>query len=130
MSPDSEELKERIANLTDEQLLEMISAEPGEYREEAITYAKNELKWRGVDYSAPPAKPASEQEAEDPDKVVAGVSRCLLCDGTLRPGVLMGEKELTVIFADNKEERFVKVSACTECGHIALFVDKTTDVQL
>ena len=127
MTPGSEELKERIANLTDEQLLEMISAEAGEYREEAIAYAKSELKWRGVDYSAETTKQDARQEPEiDKDGAVTG---CLICGGKLRPGVLIAEKEITIIFADNKEERFVQVNACTECGHIALAVDNATDVQ-
>ena len=46
MTPESQELKERIAHFTDEQLIEMVGAEAGEYREEAIGYAKAELEAR------------------------------------------------------------------------------------
>ena len=49
MTPELEELKAHIAQLTDEQLLEMVGAEAGEYREEALGFAKAELEKRGID---------------------------------------------------------------------------------
>jgi hypothetical protein len=42
---------------------------------------------------------------------------------------MVAEKELTIVFADNREERFVKVIACSRCGDISLAADYSTDVQ-
>jgi hypothetical protein len=125
MTPESQELKDRITRFEDEQLLEMVAAKAGEYREEAVGYAKAELDVRGVDYGVPQAAPEAE-----PDLGRHGeVPGCLVCGGKLRPGTLVGEKEITIVFLDNKEERFVRVDACTQCGLIALAVDNTEDVQ-
>jgi hypothetical protein len=130
MTPELQELKGRITQLRDEQLLEMIEAEAGEYREEAIGYAKAELEARGVDFSAFQNEVAEDQVTgplviDRPGDVTV----CLMCGGKLRPGTLVGEKEITIIFADNREERFVKVNACTQCGQISLAVDVSEDVQ-
>ena len=54
---------------------------------------------------------------------------CSGCRGPLRYGTLVGEKELTIIFADNREERFVRVSACSQCGQVSLAVDYDTTVE-
>jgi len=47
----------------------------------------------------------------------------------LRPGTLVAEKELTIIFSDNREERFVRVMACVQCGSLSLSADYDTDVE-
>ena len=46
----------------------------------------------------------------------------------MRPGTLIAEKEMTIIFTDNREERFVRVSACTQCARLSLAVDYESDV--
>jgi hypothetical protein len=125
MTPESQELQERIKQSTDEQLLEMVAAEPGEYRQEAIGFAKAELDARGVDYAPEPPETVSERDLN----ARGDIPVCLVCGGRLRPGTLVGEKEITIVFTDNKEERFVRVDACTQCGLIALAVDNSTDVQ-
>ena len=125
MTPESQELKDRITRLEDEQLLEMVAAKAGEYREEAVGYAKAELEARGIDYEVQEAAPDSEPDMDRHGEVPG----CLVCGGKLRPGTLVGEKEITIVFLDNKEERFVRVDACTQCGLIALAVDRTEDVQ-
>ena len=108
----------------DTEVSEMVAAKAGDYREEAIGYAKAELEARGVDYEAPAPPPDSEPDLDRH----AQVSGCLICGGKLRPGTLVGEKEITIVFADNKEERFVRVDACTQCGNISLAVDNSEDV--
>ena len=127
MTPESQELKDRITRLEDEQLLEMVAAKAGEYREEAVGYAKAELEARGIDV------PEGTDEAQISGPFVIdrpdGIPVCLICGGRLRPGTLVGEKEITIVFTDNREERFVKVTACTQCGQIALAVDDAEDVQ-
>jgi hypothetical protein len=130
MTPESQELKDRIGQFEDEQLLEIVAAKAGEYRDDAIGYAKAELEARGIDVAAStneaPADQVSGPFVVDRPGAVPG---CLICGGRLRPGTLVGEKEVTIVFADNKEERFVKVNACTQCGSISLAVDDAEDVQ-
>jgi hypothetical protein len=46
----------------------------------------------------------------------------------LRAATLVAEKELTVIFSDNREERFVRVMACAQCGQITLIADYENEV--
>jgi hypothetical protein len=137
MGEDYEQLKERLTKLSDEQLIDIVLAPPGEYRQDALDIAKAELKWRRVEIpEAKEPEAATEAVSQEP---VAGrfpVNRlgipgagCPNCGGPLRPGTLVAEKELTVVFPDNHEERFVKVNACTKCGQLSLAVDFETDVQ-
>ena len=136
MAKEFQELKDRLVKLSDEQLLEMVSAPPGEYRQDALDIAKAELKWRRVEI------PEAEEPAATSHPVSAdplsrlGPAReglpenvCLICGGRLRTGSLVAEKELTVVFSDNHEERFVRANACTQCGQLSLVVDFETDVQ-
>jgi hypothetical protein len=138
MAEDSQQLKERLIKLSDEQLIDIVQAEPGEYRQEAIDIAKAELKWRNVEIPEP------EEDVEpgvvvpistDPISYrsrasnVALAEVCIICGGAMRRGTLVAEKEVTIVFTDNQEERFVKVSACTQCGQVSLVVDSETDVE-
>lgn len=125
--------------LSDEQLIEMVLAPAGEYRQDALDIAKAELKWRRVEIP--------EREPEKPEAVTESVSdalllgrpgrlregpaenACLICGGSLRSGTVVAEKEVTIVFSDNHEERFIRVNACTQCGQLSLVVDFETDVQ-
>jgi hypothetical protein len=132
MSSDIEELKERISGLSDEELIEMVTVSAGDYRQEATDYAKAELTKRGIDFSA-----AAESAGESPATLEPfptspesnpNASTCAICGGELRAGTLVGEKELTIVFSDNREERFIKVNACVRCGHLSLVADFDTSV--
>jgi hypothetical protein len=133
MSDDVLELKERISKLSDDQLIDMVTGSAGDYRQEALDYAKAELKYRRVDWSQP--KPEEVQAEADPEAkseetvVAPPGANCFVCGGRLRPGTLVAEKELTVIFSDNREERFVRVMACVQCGQLSLSADYDTDVE-
>ena len=54
---------------------------------------------------------------------------CNVCGGPMRLGVLFAEQELTIVFSDNDEERFIEVSACSKCGNVQLLVDYDTNVE-
>ena len=109
----------------------------GEYRQDALDIAKAELKWRRVEIP----KPEEPEEISNPvsgDPLLGRIgsareelpeSVCLICGGRLRAGSLVAEKELTIVFSDNHEERFIRVNACTQCGQLSLVVDFATDVQ-
>src|SRR6185436_336235 len=70
MSPESEELKERICGLTDAQLLQIVTVEANAYRPEAVEFARAELAARRVDYSQPQAETAPALDL--PSAVPAG----------------------------------------------------------
>jgi len=132
MSDEIEELQDRIAALSDDELIEMVTVGARDYREEALDYARAELRKRGVDYSTVQEKDAEPPGSFEPFPTMAGgnpnASVCAICGGQLRAGSLVAEKELTIIFNDNSEERFVKVNACTRCGQLSLVADFETDV--
>jgi hypothetical protein len=131
--PESVELKERISRLSDEELLEMLTTNSGDYREEALTLARSEALARRLDLSLfAPADQETTTDTEEPAVEPEPLPRagvCFNCGGRLRYGTLVAEKELTIIFADNKEERFLRVGACRKCGQLSLTVDFETDIQ-
>lgn len=44
-------------------------------------------------------------------------------------GALYGESELTIVFHDGAEERFVQALVCVGCGVVKLAIDYDTDVE-
>ena len=44
-------LRERISNLSDEELLEMVERKAADYRKDALDYASEELKSRGISFT-------------------------------------------------------------------------------
>src|SRR5262245_17169533 len=52
MSIEPQELMKRISRLSDQDLLRVVHIEPDQYRLEAITYAKAEIKRRGITFGA------------------------------------------------------------------------------
>ena len=133
MNQELAELKERMARLSDDELLTIVTVEADQYRPEALDFAKAELKARDIDFEAHAvARPRNDDlPYEGEENVLLPGQRavnCVVCGGQMRPGVLVAEKELSIIFTDNREERFVRVNACKECGQVTLTVDYETDV--
>jgi hypothetical protein len=136
MSDELKELEERISQLSDDELIEMVTVSAHDYREEAVCFAKAELRRRDVDWSGLSAANTEDEtervvESEPPAQELPGgrSTRCLVCGGRLRPGTLVAEKELTIIFDDNREERFLRVTACVQCGLVSLVADFDTPVE-
>jgi hypothetical protein len=136
MSDNIQQLKDRLIKYSDEQLLEIVLAPPGDYRQDAIDIAKTELKWRKVEIpepDQPEEQPPEETYGPTPVErfrtVREATGGCVFCGGPVAPGTLVAEKELTVVFSDNHEERFVRAKVCTRCGQLSLVVDFETDVQ-
>ena len=127
---DTQELKQRLAALSDEELVRMVTEEAADYRKDALDFAKAELRSRGVDFSLPDDENETKSDAnESLDPLRSGRrGGCPSCGGPLRAGTLAGEKEVTIVFSDNKEERFVLVSVCSRCGLVSLAVDLETEV--
>jgi hypothetical protein len=132
---DPQELRQRISSLTDDELIAMVTHNAADYRDDALQYARAELRSRGVDFSSTAAEGTPEEESDPVDSVdplaLKGGRRgaCPSCNGPLRVGTLTAEKELTIVFADNHEERFLLVSVCSRCGLVSLAVDLETEVR-
>jgi len=132
---DLRRLKENISKLQDEQLVEMVTTAASEYRQEALDYAKAELTSRGIDWDEPVLDEEDETAALTSDagpkrsQLPAGSAGSCVCGGKLRIGTLVGEKEMTIVFNDNREERFVLVTACAQCGQVSLLVDYETELE-
>ena len=138
-----DELKLRITNLSDDQLLQMVTVDADEYRQEALDHANAELRARGIDVTKAPAEAPVGDAVDKEDTASLDPMRglqpsearhlsqgpiCLTCGGPMRPGILVAEKELSIVFTDNREERFVRVSGCSQCGQLSLTVDFENEV--
>jgi hypothetical protein len=122
------ELKDKISQMSDRELLRIVEVECADYRKEAIEFAEVELAKRSIPFEKPELV---EDEAEDADSIVPAKSAvaCGNCGGVMRSGLLFAEKELTILFSDSNEERFVQAFACTACGDVRLTVDLETEVE-
>ena len=128
MFPDDEllQLKDRISQMSDYELRQIVEVEHADYRHEAVEFAETELRKRMIPFESPEL---AEAEDED-DAGRAGINMpCENCGGAMRSGLLFTEKEVTILFPDDNEERFVQALACGECGQIRLTVDLETDVE-
>lgn len=127
MDEELSELKDRISQMSDDELLRIVEVDYDDYRKEAIQFAEEELGKRSLSFEKPAP---GAGEAEDTDSMSAeNNAPCGNCGGTMRSGLLFADKELTILFGDNNEERFVQAYACTLCGDVRLVVDLQTDVE-
>src|SRR5262249_17952108 len=128
MNEDLKRLRERMTNLSDEQLLRIVNVEYRDYRPEALEFAKAELDSRGLAYGGPKlVKPNRESrdmdypgqewdgqsdeednvESDQEDLAEFKPSFCIVCGAQTRGGYLFaGRGEMTVVLSDNNEERF------------------------
>jgi hypothetical protein len=113
--------------MSDRELLHIVEVEYADYRREALEFAQEELRKRSIPFETPELV---EDEDDDESFIPSETgARCGNCGGAMRTGLLFADKELTILFSDNNEERFVEVLACTNCGEIRLTVDLQTDVE-
>jgi hypothetical protein len=115
------ELKKRISKLPSEELLRIVNNSTEGYRAEAVIFAREELEARG-----PISFQENAGESSSSSITVEQGSRCRICGGSMRSGLLSIEKELMIIFTDNGEERYLDALACTECGEVRFAVDFET----
>lgn len=122
------ELKDRISQMSNEELLRIVEVDYDDYRIEALQFAEEELGKRTIPFERP-ARDAGG--AEDAESIASAESNapCGNCGGVMRSGLLFADKELSILFADNNEERFVQAFACTSCGDVRLVVDLETEVE-
>lgn len=122
------ELKDRISQMSDRELLRIVEVEYNDYRKEALEFAEQELQKRSVPFEK--SEP-DEDAAEDADSIdpIKNITPCRECGGVMRSGLLFADKELTMLFNDDNEERFVQAFACTACGAVRLAIDLDTEVE-
>jgi hypothetical protein len=127
MDEELSELKDRISQMSDNELLRIVEVEYDDYRKEAIEFAEAELGKRSIPFE----KPELADEAEDADSTAPAKNNvsCGNCEQVMRPGLLFADKELTILFSDSNEERFVQAFVCTACGDVRLVVDLETEVE-
>src|SRR5713101_8143331 len=92
------ELKDRISQMSDRELLQLVEVEYADYRKEAIEFAEVELRKPSIPFEKPELV---EDEDEDADSIVSARSdvACGNCGGVMRAGLLFAEKELTLLFS-------------------------------
>jgi len=125
------ELKERISQMSDSELLRIVEVDYADYRKEAIEFALAELSKRFVPFEAPDLDQIDTDDGDSAEELASATTPepCAACEGPMRNGLLFSDKELTILFPDNNEERFVQALACTRCGEVRLVVDFATDVE-
>jgi hypothetical protein len=127
-----DELADRISQMSDRELLRIVEVEYNDYRAEALEFAKAELRKRSIPFEEPvPELDEGEQESEDTDSTdpIRNIGPCPECGGVMRSGLLFADKELTMLFNDDNEERFVQAFACKACGAVRLALDLKTEVE-
>ena len=120
-------MQERIRQMSDDELIRMVCDEADQYREDVLQYAEAELAARGIELEDEPNQQADELIAGR--KLDESLLTCPGCRSRMRAGALFAQKEVTILFNDNNEERFVEVLACSNCGQVRLLVDYETDVE-
>ena len=128
------ELRDRITQMSDDELLQIVEVEYDDYREEALKFARAELEKRNIPYEEPEldeAGEAGEAESDESDSRVSAADNlhCDACGAAMRAGTLYSDKELSIFFPDKNEERFIHALACKNCGSLKLVVDFNTDVE-
>ena len=122
-------MRERIRQMSDDELIRMVCDDADQYREDVLQYAEAELAVRGIELEE------DDEPNQQPGAVIGGrkldesLLTCAVCRSRMRAGALFAQKEVTILFNDNNEERFVEVLACSNCGQVRLLVDYETDVE-
>jgi hypothetical protein len=124
MDEEYNNLKEKISQLSDGELVKMVMVEAGDYRKEALDLAHSEMKKRGID----PSRPSVQSEATA-EGAPEEMPHCSVCGGAVRAAMLMAEREVTVVFADSEEQRFLNLNVCTQCGRAEFVVDLESEVE-
>lgn len=122
------ELKDRISQMSDRELLRIVEVEYNDYRKEALEFATEELRKRSVPFEKFEPDEDAAEETDSPDPI-RNIAPCRDCGGVMRSGLLFADKELTMLFNDDNEERSVQAFACMACGAVRLAIDLETEVE-
>lgn len=132
LEDESKELQRHISSLSDEELLTIVEIESGEYREEAVEFAKTALRKRGIAFREGPVAEEDEVEEREEEYSPTEVPRtppiCTVCGGETRFGILFAGRELTFLDPEENHEMAVDAFACRRCGRVQLLLDWRTNV--
>lgn len=122
------QLQDRISQMSDQQLVRIVEVEYDDYRKEALEFAEAELQKRNVPFEKhdPSTDAGEDTESRGP---AGSTVRCGNCGSMMRSGILFADKELTMVFSDDNDERFVQAFGCTACGAVRLTLDLATEVE-
>jgi hypothetical protein len=122
-------LKERFSQMSDDELLKIVCEDFEDYHETALRYAEEELNKRGIylEDEKGNSKTVTPFAQDETDNEIGAT--CAACGGNMRVGNLFAGKEVTILFTDQSEQRFVDVLACERCGQIKMVVDYETNVE-
>lgn len=134
MNNESDELRERISQMSDGELLRIVGPDRSDYVEEAVDFAVSELRIRNIPFekqsrNTAPAPIGADETNDEPAGRAEAVPPCDVCGGPMRAGLLFADNEVTMMFQDSEEERFVRALACGNCGEVRLIVDFQTDIE-
>lgn len=132
LDDESKELQRHINSLSDEELLTIVEVEAGDFREEAVEFAKAALQERGIAFREGPVAEEDEVEEMEGDYLPAEVPRtppiCTVCGGETRFGILFTGRELTFLDPEENHEIAVEAYACRHCGRVQMLLDWETSV--
>ncbi|MFN7976090.1 MAG: hypothetical protein U0166_27785 [Acidobacteriota bacterium] len=142
---DQAAMKARMSALSDEQLLDIVQQDAGDYTDEALAAAETELTARGVvlepdrddeedagdDDARDGRSDSGEDDEREYDAAHAGAKDtsilprrpCTGCGGFARYALLASSRDLKVVFPEDDKERTVNAYACRRCGHVELVVE-------
>ncbi len=140
---EQKKLEERIRQLSDDELLDMVKVHAADYHEESLEIACQELKSRRISLKDSPDNQTEEPFIKDADptglsELAANTTfKCRYCGGKARRGSLVvgdsdgseNQMEALVQFHDIFEQRYCFVLVCTGCGRAELAVDFMTPVK-
>src|SRR5713101_5746219 len=98
MDDELSELKDRISQMSDDQLLRIVEVEYADYRKEAIEFVEAELAKRSMPFQKRSHEQIDSDEDEETDSVISATinAPCENCGGAMRSGSLFADKELTL----------------------------------
>src|SRR5215216_158111 len=82
MDEELKELKDRISQMSDDELLQIVEVEYDDYRREALDFAKAELEKRNIPYEEPGSAEAESEDSVSPVSSAA-VSRAAVSGATV-----------------------------------------------
>jgi len=132
-----EEIRERMKQLSTPDLIQVITEDAGDYVEEALQIAREELKRRGGKVPDPADSHANgveaigieEASAEEIANAYKGRdTKCRDCGGNLRYAALQSQNEIFLTLLDTHELRYLEVDVCTSCRKVTLRADLETEI--
>jgi hypothetical protein len=132
-----EELRERMSQLSTPELIRILTEDSGDYIQEALQVAFDELKIRGESLPVPNVLKLNDLDDSGVDEAspeeIANAykhrdSKCRDCGGKLRYEALQSGTEVVLSFFDTHELRYLEVDVCVSCRKVTFRADMESEV--